>query len=101
VTGPDALDEPLDRYLAHLRVERALQPNTLDAYGRDLGEYLGSLRGHEVAELSASRREHVEGHLASLGKRGLSRSSLARHLAAIRGLYRFACAEGLCESDPS
>ena len=38
--APSALDEALDRYLAHLRVERGLLPATLESYARDLREYL-------------------------------------------------------------
>ena len=34
--APGPLDDALDRYLAHLRVERALQPATLESYARDL-----------------------------------------------------------------
>jgi integrase/recombinase XerD len=40
-------------------------------------------------------------HLAALQKRGLSRASQARHLAAVRGLHRFANAEGIAPADPS
>src|SRR5205807_113262 len=40
-------------------------------------------------------------HLASLQQRGLSRASQARHLAALRGLHRFASAEGLAQTDPA
>ena len=95
------LDRALDRYLDHLRVERALQPATLDAYARDLQEYAGWLRGEGIGELAAASELHVLRHLASLQRRGLSRSSQARHLAAVRGLHRFAAAEGICQIDPA
>jgi len=35
LTGPSALDQALDRYLDHLRVERGLLSATLEAYARD------------------------------------------------------------------
>ena len=35
----------LDRYLDHLRVERMLADNTLDAYARDLLPFVASLLG--------------------------------------------------------
>jgi len=38
--APDSLPTALDRYLDHLRVERALMPATLESYSRDLREYL-------------------------------------------------------------
>jgi integrase/recombinase XerD len=97
----DALDEALDRYLAHLRVERGLLPATLESYARDLSEYLEGLRAKEMRSLGQVSELHILQHLASLQKRGLSRSSQARHLAALRGLHRFAWAEGLASLDPS
>jgi integrase/recombinase XerD len=99
--GPGPLDDALERYLAHLRVERALQPATLDSYARDLREYLDWLEADGAGDLRAATQVHVLRHLASLHDRGLSRASQARHLAAMRGLHRFAMAEGLCELDPT
>src|SRR5262249_59665566 len=40
-------------------------------------------------------------HLAGLHQRGLSRASQARHLSAVRGLHKFANAEGISSTDPS
>jgi len=101
VNGPGPLDDALDRYLAHLRVERALQLATLESYSRDLREYLDWLTRHGKRTLAEATELDVLQHLASLQQRGLSRASQARHLAALRGLHRFASAEGLAPGDPS
>lgn len=93
------IDAELDRYLDHLRVERGASPATLDGYARDLQEYAAWLRAAGVAELPAATELHVVQHLAALQQRGLSRSSQARHLAAVRGLHRFAAAEGNVGAD--
>ncbi len=98
---PDAFDRALDAYLSHLRVERGLLPATLESYARDLGEYLHWLREEKLAKLAEISEENVLSHLASLMQRGLSGSSQARHLAALRGLHRFAAAEGISPRDPS
>ncbi|MGZ6142024.1 MAG: site-specific tyrosine recombinase XerD [Myxococcales bacterium] len=98
---PSALDLALDRYLAHLRVERGLLPATLESYARDLREYLDWLGAKGVAALSEVTEPLILQHLAALQVRGLSRASQARHLAALRGLHRFANAEGLTPGDPS
>jgi integrase/recombinase XerD len=99
--APDALDRALDDYLSHLRVERGLLPATLESYARDLGEYLRWLRDEQVSGLTQVNEARVLAHLASLQKRGLSSASQARHLAALRGLHRFAAAEGMARIDPS
>ena len=39
LAAPSPLDDALDRFLAHLRVERGLLSATLEAYARDLREY--------------------------------------------------------------
>jgi integrase/recombinase XerD len=98
---PDALPTALDRYLDHLRVERALMPATLESYSRDLREYLEWLESQGILEISQVGRLHVLAHLSALHARGLSRASQARHLAAVRGLHRFAAAEGVASADPS
>jgi len=89
---PSELDEAVDRYLAHLRVERGLLAATLEAYARDL---------RRIARLAEVNEPLVLQHLAALQLRGLSRASQARHLAALRGLHKFANAEGLTPGDPS
>ena len=99
--APDALDQALDRFLAHLQVERGLLPATLDAYARDLSEYLRWLREEGVRSLGEVTEPVVFKHLAALHKRGLSRASQSRHLAALRGLHKFAAAEGLSAEDPA
>jgi integrase/recombinase XerD len=98
---PDVLPTALDRYLDHLRVERALMPATLESYSRDLREYLEWLEAQGILQISQVGRLHVLAHLSALHARGLSRASQARHLAAVRGLHRFAAAEGVAPADPS
>jgi integrase/recombinase XerD len=99
--APSALDEAVDRYLAHLRVERGLLDATLEAYARDLREYVEWLSASGITRLSEVTEPTVLQHLGALQIRGLSRASQARHLAAVRGLHKFANAEGLAPSDPS
>ena len=98
---PAALDEILDGYLAHLRVERGLLPATLESYARDLQEYFAWLRTEGLSSLAQVTEPSVLEHLAALQQRGLSRSSQARHLAAVRGLHKFASAEGFAPVDPA
>jgi len=98
--APNPLEPYLDAFIAYLRSERGLSPRTVEAYARDLVEYLEALARAKVRAPRAVWQEHVRGHLATLGRR-LSARSQARHLAAIRMFHRFLVAERHADSDPT
>jgi len=98
---PSALEPYLDAFVAYLRAERGLSPRTVEAYARDLVEYLQGLQAARVRALSTIRPDHVRAHLVSLGTRGLSSRSQARHLAAVRMFHRFLKADRHAERDPT
>jgi integrase/recombinase XerD len=87
-------------FLHYLEVERGLSPHTLEAYRRDVEklEVFASARGRPLASLDAS---DIRGFLRGLHRRGLSLRSVGRAASAVRGLYRFAAAEGFAPSDPT
>lgn len=94
--------EPLlDLFITYLRAERNLAGKTVDAYAADLTTWFADLRQKGHQDLSGVRREDVVGHLETLGARGLSKRSQARHLAALRMFHRFLAAEKLVEHDPT
>jgi len=93
-------DEPfLVEYLDHLRAERGLSPNTLEAYGRDLRRLQGDAR-EAGARLLALDQSALAEHIRRLGDAGLAARSVARAVHAIRGLYRFGVREGRIDRDP-
>lgn len=94
-SGRPALSEGVDEYLLALDVERGLSANTIQAYRRDLGQYLDFLEGAEPDEGS------VERYVTHLRSRDLASSTVGRKLAAIRGLHRFLVVEGLRRTDPT
>jgi len=64
-------------------------------YRRDLGQYLEYLDG-AIPDPAA-----VSGFVRRLADRGLAPATIARKIAAIRGLHRFLVAEALAEDDPT
>ncbi|HZX43288.1 MAG TPA: tyrosine-type recombinase/integrase, partial [Myxococcaceae bacterium] len=98
--SPSPLEPYLDAFVAYLRAERGLSPRTVEAYARDLVDYLAWLRPAGVRGPGAVRQEHVRGHMATLGRR-LSPRSQARHLAAIRVFHRFLVSERHAKEDPT
>jgi integrase/recombinase XerD len=91
-----------DAYLRHIAIERGLSKNTLLSYRRDLEKYLkflesnGSLRLDSITEVTVSN--FVE---ALHQESGLTASSAARSLAAVRGLHKFILMEGWSEKNPA
>ncbi|WP_182354863.1 site-specific tyrosine recombinase XerD [Flaviflexus huanghaiensis] len=88
-------------YLDWIAVERSLSPNTVNAYSRDLARYLAYLDGLGVAELDEIDSPVTAGFSESLADEGLSRSSVARTLTAVRSFHRFCVAEGWTQIDPA
>jgi len=95
------LDAALDFYLQHLRVERALSPNTVMAYGRDLGKLLAFAEASDVAEIEAIDLGVISGWIREMSRAGLGPRSTARHLSAARGLCKFLMREGVLRADPT
>jgi integrase/recombinase XerD len=83
-----------------LAAERGASKNTLDAYRRDLDDYLAYLTESGAAPDTASSAT-IRGFMASLEERGLKASSAARRLSAVRQFHKFLYAEGYAPADPT
>jgi len=88
----DHLESRVKAHLEHLSVERGLSANTLAAYRRDLARYRVFLDGRGRENLADIERADISAFLASL--QDGAASSAARTMSAVRGLHRFALAEG-------
>jgi len=90
----------VDAYLDHLRVERALAPLTLEAYGHDLAKFVAHAEANGVTAPERLDPTLVGTYLVTLGKEGLGARSAARHLSAVRGFARFLVRERVLDRDP-
>lgn len=91
----------VDEYLAHLSLERGASAHTLDAYRRDLGEYVDALGGRGVSGPDAVTRDDITSYVAGLRVRGLAPSSVERKVAAVKGFHKFLVREGITANHPS
>ena len=95
------IDTDIDNYLMHLKVERALSPNTVAGYARDLAKLVSHLEARGVKKARDVDLGHVSSWLGELTEAGLSPRSAARHLSALRGLVRYLIDEGVLDKDPT
>lgn len=98
---PVLLDEAVDEYLAHLKVERGLAAHTIEAYARDLREMLATAAERGRAAMHELTGEDLTAHLSALAERGLIARSRARALVAIRGWVRYFVGQRRLASDPT
>lgn len=96
----DASTEAVDRYLRHLEVERRMASNTLEAYRRDLARLLAFADGLELP-VTALSRANLESLVRDTMAEGLAPSSVARLVAATRGLYKFLRIAGMVDPNPA
>src|SRR5580765_8920416 len=84
-------------FLRHLR-EKNSSPHTIKAYTGDLANfsaYAGSRGWKQIDHIT------IRGFLSQLYDRGLSKTSVARSLAAVRSLYRWLAQEGVVDQNPA
>ncbi|MBV8759629.1 MAG: site-specific tyrosine recombinase XerD [Deltaproteobacteria bacterium] len=95
------LDEAVDLYLDHLKVERGLARHTLESYSRDLARLLAFLDTRGRADVDDVTELDITDHLVQLADSGLAPRSRARALVAMRGLFRHLVGERWLEADPT
>ncbi|HTN96453.1 MAG TPA: site-specific integrase, partial [Nordella sp.] len=80
-------------WLAYFKTERRASPHTLDAYGRDIGQFMAFLADHlggpaTLADLAGLTPSDFRAFLARRRNGGSGSRTLARQLSAIRSYFR-------------
>jgi len=91
------VESATDDFLRHLRESNA-SAHTIKAYAGDLicfSEYVGERDWKAIDHIA------IRGFLSNLYDKGLSKTSVARALAAVRSLYRWLAQEGVVEQNPA
>jgi integrase/recombinase XerC len=100
--APDLAGEA-SRWLAYLAVEKRASRHTLEAYARDLRQFLTFLAPHlgetpDLARFAALSPADVRSFMSHMRMKGVESRSLARKLAAIRSFARRLDREGKGEA---
>lgn len=95
-----SLERQVESFLRQLAIERGLAKNTVSAYRRDLRAYLAFLEQSKTASFADVGEQTVANYAQSLVQvRGLASSSVARMLAAVRGLHKYLLSENQVTQD--
>src|SRR6476661_10147942 len=91
--APDVAVE-IARWLTHLRAERRMSPKTLEAYQRDVGQFLAFMAQHRggapsLKDLARLTPQDVRAFMAARRADGIGGRSLMRMLAGARSFARF------------
>lgn len=95
------MEQLVDTYILHLKVERGLAVNTLDSYRRDLTKFIRFLKRQGVFGLEQVDRQRIMAFMEDLHKKGRAAATISRNLAAIRSFYSFLNQENLVSHNPS
>lgn len=84
-------DDAVAQYIAWLETERRASSLTVQEYRRDLTHFLAFLTTHTGGppDLAAVSQADVRGWLAAQAALGRVNATRARHLSAVRSLYRY------------
>jgi integrase/recombinase XerC len=91
------IERAIDDFLRHLR-ERNASAHTIKAYSGDLYNFASFIGPRDWKTI-----DHIaiRSFLSHLYDKGLSKTSVARSLAALRSLYRWLAQEGAVEQNPA
>lgn len=94
------MDADVGAFLRALEGERGVSPHTLIAYHRDISRFVRFLTEEQVASWDAVTAPIARHYVASLERRRLARSAIARNLSALRTFFRFLYREGKVSRNP-
>ena len=100
----DFIRAQLSAWQRELGSVRRLAANTLEAYGRDVDQFLSFLAGHAggavtLATLKDLRGADIRAFMAQRRTESLGSRSLARMLSALKSFFRFLEREGVLASE--
>ncbi|MCX6173733.1 MAG: tyrosine-type recombinase/integrase [Ignavibacteriales bacterium] len=94
------IKEILTQMLSELSgVSRASQ-NTIDAYTRDLNEFIKFCNDREISSFNLITEKTIRHFVINLSEKGVTKSTISRKLSALRRLFNFALRNDLIENNP-
>lgn len=96
-----SLDSAIDLFLDHVKIERGLARNSVEAYARDLAKFRQFLDGEGIDDADRIEPRHLLKFIDRLCRAKLAARSQARNLVALRQLFKHLRAERHIARDPT
>ena len=87
-------------FLTMLRVERNVSFHTMDAYKRDINQFLTYLSDLDLKNLTDVKSTHVRDYIRVLNDGGMAPASISRIISSIRTYYKFLSSENILDENP-
>jgi site-specific recombinase XerD len=94
------MEEQLQQYIAHLRVEKDASPYTLRNYAQEIEQFIGFIHDEGIYSWDSIDRQVLRRYLLWLRSEGYVEASMARKLSEIRSFCRYLQQEGQLRSNP-
>lgn len=90
-------ERELKEFLDMMAAEKGASVNTIDAYRRDISQFLEFWK----KDCALAEEEDIAAFVRDLGSRGFAAKSVARKLSAVREFYKFLYSEGYIKTNPT
>lgn len=97
-TRPTEIDRAFQAFINHIAYEKKRSQNTVAAYRQDLEQFF---EGIEAERIHLIGRDHIKAYLVQLAGAGISASSQARKLTAIKQFFKFLVLREQIEESPA
>jgi integrase/recombinase XerD len=94
------ISSTISSFVTHVKVEKGLSANTVEAYQRDLVKFEAFTKKRKLT-LEAVTRDDLVDFLAGLYRVQLESRTVARNLVTLRNFFRFAQIQDLIATDPT
>ena len=94
------ITEVRDKMLAELSGVVRASENTLEAYTRDINEFISFCREKDIQKISNVTVKTIRFFIIKLNEHELTKSSISRKLSALRRLFSFAVQNDIIEINP-
>lgn len=95
-----AIERIQKQYIAYMRLERSFSANTVEAYERDLKQFLDYCDEHSLNPLKATLQD-LEQYIFETYRDTKRTRTQARQMSGLRAFYRFLLYHDYIEDDPS